>query len=467
MALWTLDEIKDVLEVDSPLTGEVHSVSINSKEISSGDLFIPLRGEKHDAHSFVNEALEKGAIAALVDHIPDNMVFTSKILLVKDTYEALVKLAHHARQRTKAKVIGITGSFGKTTTKEMLRSMLGEQGLTSASVKSYNNHWGVPVSLCRLPHEADYGIFEVGMNHKGEISKLVEILKPQIALVTDVAEVHSQNFKNFGEIVAAKGEIFEGMGAEGTAVLNRDSDSYESLKKMAECQGIKTVITFGNHPHASVKLTSLEQTGQSQKAAIEAQGKPYTFDLQAMGGHWIQNALAALAVTQAVKGSLDKAVKALDNFQLLEGRGKVHHIVHPSGGHFTLIDESYNSNPEALRLALKTLGSVEPVNGGRRIAVIGDMYELGQSVKTVYSKVATCLEENKVDRVYTSGQDVSLLYDQLPEKKRILHAMDVHPIAEKLVQDIHPGDVILVKGSRGGGKIPRMEEVVNKLLGVS
>ena len=461
--IWTLDELKDVLEIDSPLEGKITGIAIDSRAVKHGDLFIPLRGESHDAHKFVGGALKNGAIATLVDHL-DDIPMTPKVLQVEDTYDAMVKMAHHARERTKAHIIGITGSFGKTTTKEMLNLILKDQGPTSASEKSFNNHWGVPISLCRLPQETQFGVFEVGMNHSGEISGLVKILKPTIALITEIAEVHAGNFSGIDEIIDAKCEIFEGMGAEDIAVLNRDSSSYDTQVAKAKAQGISNIITFGKHADSTFKLEDIEGDSISQTVTFTHEGKSYSFLLQTTGEHWAMNALAAIATAFAVGGNIAQACHSLKHFELLGGRGKRYKVPLPSGGEIILIDESYNSNPEALRKALSTLRDLQPVNGGRRIAVLGEMREIGEDTHKIHESFIKDLEENHVDSVYTSGDDIASLFNALPETKKGLHAKDVTPIADQILHDIHPGDIILVKGSRGGGQIPRMQEVVDKLL---
>lgn len=462
--LWTLDEVKDVLEVDSPLKGDIHGVSINSKDVNPGDLFIPLRGETYDAHQFVGEALSKGAIAALVDHLPPNLEMTSQLLQVPDTYQALLTLATHARYRTTAKIIGITGSMGKTTTKELLELMLRPQGRTSASVKSFNNHWGVPVSLCRLPQKATYGIFEVGMNHGGEIAQLVATLKPSVALITEVAPVHIGNFPNFESLIQAKAEIFQGMKPDGIAILNRDSLAYEPLKKAAEGEGIGTILTFGRHPQATLRLTSVHANSLQQVVSFVTRGRDYSFSMKTTGEHWAMNALGALTVVHGVGADLQKACEVVKDFELLGGRGKRYELPHPSGGTFILIDESYNSNPTALKKSLETLKTLTPVNGGRRVAVLGDMYELGPDTGSIHAGFQDDIAQNHIDQVYTSGREIATLYQALPSEKRGFHAETVTPVAERVLKDVHPGDIILVKGSRGGGQLPRMQEVVDTLI---
>ena len=462
--LWSIDEIKGVLEIDTPLQGNIQGVAINSQETHPGDLFIPLRGSTHDGHKFVREALSKGASAALIDHFPENLEMTSKLLQVSDTYEALVTLAAHARHRTEARIVGITGSVGKTTTKELLNLILRKQGMTSASLKSYNNQWGVPLSLCRLPQHADYGLFEVGMNHKGEISQLVKILKPEVVLITEVCDAHRGNFQNIEEIIDAKAEIFQGMGSQGIAILNRDSHSYHRLLDHAQQEGLQIVVTFGHHLDSTLRLDSMEPFPTHQSVTFTTQGVSYSFTLKAVGAHWVMNALSALATVHALGGNLSQACQTIEEFELLEGRGKQHHLPHPSGGTFILIDESYNASPTALEKALETLKTLEPVNGGRRIAVLGDLYELGHGSEPIYQTLAQSILQNKVDCVYTSGEDIRALFKRLPLEKQGFHAETVPPIAEKLSQNIHPGDIILVKGSRGAGAFPRMAEVIHKLM---
>lgn len=424
-------------------------VSIDSRTIQSGDLFVALMGENGDGHAFVHKAFENGAVAAVVSREIEG-VDNQKLLIVDDTLKALEDLGTAARGRSGGKIIGITGSVGKTGTKEMLATAFGVQGQTHSSVKSYNNHWGVPLSLASMHGGTDYGIFEMGMNHAGEITPLTKQVKPYIAIITTIAPVHLEHFENgLDGIVDAKAEIFEGVLEDGIAILNRDIDSFQKLKSKAEQKGL-TVYSFGEHQESDAKMISCLEAANGSRVKAEICGKEVLYNLQIAGRHIACNALAVLLAVKLAGADLQKACDALANQEAIAGRGKREFIdIGESSNPVTLIDESYNASPAAMRAAFKVLALVDPGRGGRRIAVLGDMLELGPDSDKIHAELALPLKTSNVDLVYTCGKHMKNLHEKLPSNQRGEHREDSKELAQIVPDVLTPGDVVMVKGSLG------------------
>jgi len=440
----------------------VTGVSIDTRTVQKGDLFIALRGNKGDGHDYVATALEKGAVA-MVDHIPQGVSASAPLLIVKDTFTALQDLGRAARARTGAKIIAVTGSVGKTGTKEMLATAFGVLGQTHASKASHNNHWGVPFTLSAMHAGSDFGIFEVGMNHLGEITPLSQQVLPDIAIITTVEPVHIENFNSVEEIAQAKAEIFEGMKAGGVAILNRDNPHFVQLEKAALLKGL-TVKSFGEDAGADAQLQNhlLARNGTQVIASID--GEKVQFTLMIAGKHIAMNALAVLMTVKVAGGDVRAAAKALASIDAVAGRGKREYInVGDPENPVTLIDESYNASPVAMRAAFKVLALVDPGRGGRRIAVLGDMYELGEKAEQLHRDLILPLEAAGVNLVYTSGPLMKKLYESLPSNTRGAHDDDTRELAKIVPGVLVPGDVVMVKGSRGPGEKPRMQVVVEAL----
>jgi UDP-N-acetylmuramoyl-tripeptide--D-alanyl-D-alanine ligase len=444
--LWTACEAERACGGKSTAPWAATGLSIDSRELSPEDLFVAIKGDRFDGHDFISDAAQ--AAAVIVQHIPKGMDDAMPALLVSDTNEALCDLARAARARTEGKIIAITGSVGKTGTKEMLKATLSAQGKTTASEGNLNNHWGLPLSLARMPEGDDFGVFEMGMNHPGEIAALSDIARPHVAVITAVEEAHSEFFKSVTDIADAKAEIFSGMAAPGTAVLNRDNAHYSHLTEAAKAAGVAKIISFGASEEADVRLVALQENEAGIEVDVSVFGQRLSYSMAVHGRHWAMNALAVLGAVVAVGGSLEKATSALAQIEAPDGRGRIHRIA-LSGGEFLLIDESYNANPASMSAALGVLGDLVPGEGGRRIAVLGDMLELGPRSKELHEALAEPIKAAALDAVFCVGQDMACLVDLLPKSIKAIHQEDqakTSPLVEAMVR---PGDVVMVKGSAG------------------
>jgi len=461
--IWTSTEAAAATKGTAAGSWQATGVSIDSRTVSRGDLFIAIRGENSDGHAYVADALNKGAVCAVVDQ-PMAGIDPARLLVVTDTFKAMEDLGRAARARTGAKIIGITGSVGKTGTKEMLAAAFSSYAQAHASSKSYNNHWGVPLSLSQMHAGTDIGIFEMGMNHAGEITPLTNMVRPDIAIITTIAAVHAGNFENGVEGIAqAKAEIFDGMKAGGIAILSRDNEWFEFLKSRAENKGVRA-ISFGEHESADARLTDCLLAANGTRVSAVILGKPYSFTLQMAGKHLAMNALSVLLAVAVAGGDVSKAASALNRLEPLAGRGKREELdIGDKANPVVLIDESYNASPESMKAAFRVLALIDPGRGGRRIAVLGDMYEQGVNAAKIHEELAMPLMAANVQLVYTSGPLMKNLYNALPENKRGAHMDDSAELAKIVPDVLVPGDVVMVKGSRGGGEKPRMQLVVEAL----
>ncbi|WP_455373559.1 UDP-N-acetylmuramoylalanyl-D-glutamyl-2,6-diaminopimelate--D-alanyl-D-alanine ligase [Limibacillus halophilus] len=463
--LWTRDEALQALGGKGRAQGgtqggnwQASGVAIDSRAVKPCDLFVALAGPNNDGHDYVAAAFEKGAVAALVHKEPEGLDADAPLLFAEDTLEGLTALAVAARARAQGRIVAVTGSVGKTGTKEALRQMLSAFGEVSASVASFNNHWGVPLSLARLPREAAFGVFELGMNHPGEIRELVKLVRPEVAIITTIATAHLEFFKNGAEIAAAKAEIFEGVEPGGTALLNADNEYFGLLRAKAKAQGINRILGFGRHPEAQIRLLSSELYSRCSAVHAMIGGEALEYCLSMPGAHWVSNSLAVLGVAKALGLDLTTAAGQMSRLQPVKGRGSSELVQLPEGA-FELIDESYNANPESVRAALSVLANAKPREGGQRIAVLGDMLELGEQSQSLHAGLAGPVRQAKVDKVFTCGPNMAFLQQALPAELRGLHAKDSVELAEALSDHVHPGDVVMVKGSAGS----RMGQVVEAL----
>lgn len=444
-------------------------VSIDSRTVQKGDLFVALKGDNGDGHAYVAQAISNGAVAAIVSREIEG-VESDKLLMVEDTLKAMEDLGSAARARSGAKIVGVTGSVGKTGTKELLMTGFGALGQTHASQKSYNNHWGVPLSLSNMHAGTDFGVFEMGMNHPGEISPLSQMVKPHVAIITTVAQVHLEFFENVEEIAKAKSEIFDGVFDGGDVILNKDTDTFEFLKNTAEEKGLK-VHSFGEHEEADAKLVNCLEAANGSRVTADIAGEEVTFTLQIAGRHIACNALAVLLAIKLAGGNISKAADAIAKQEPIIGRGKREYIdVGEPENPITLIDESYNASPIAMRAAFKVLALVDPGRGGRRIAVLGDMLELGPQSDKIHADLALPLKAANVDLVYTCGKHMKKLYENLPANQRGEHTETSKDLAEIVPDVLIPGDVLMVKGSLGskmGLVVEALRALPNKLKQVT
>lgn len=437
-------------------------VSINTRSLQPGDLFIALHGPNSDGHDYVAGAFEKGAAAACVSHRPPVLDPDTALLVVDDTQKALEDLGCAARTRTCARVIAVTGSVGKTGTKEALKTVLSDQGRTVASEGSLNNHWGVPLSLARIPHDADYAVLEMGMNHPGELTPLSNMVRPHVCLITTIAPAHTEFFDSTDDIADAKAEIFKGAEPGAVAVLNADIAEFDRLYDAARGANLGRIVTFGESIDADFRVIAyvLKSDGSSVTAWTPLGRVTYT--IASPGKHWVVNSLGVLAAVFGAGGDVMKAAECLARVTPPSGRG-ARSVISTKGGSFTLIDESYNASPSAVRASLAVLGAQPVEPGCRRIAVLGDMLELGDDTLRLHRDLADAVMENDIHRVFLAGESMAELWDALPARLHGHHSVTAELLADVVVKGVRPGDVVMVKGSAGS----RMGQIVTRLKAVA
>ncbi len=438
----------------------IGGISIDTRTLKPGDVFFAIRGDNSDGHAYVATAFERGAALCVVERertgeMPDG----AALLAVDDVLAALEGAGRAARARTAARIVGVTGSVGKTTTKEALALALGADGPTHASAASYNNHWGVPLSLARMPQASAYGVFELGMNHAGEIATLVDMVRPHVAIVTTIEPVHIAQFDSVEAIADAKAEIFTGVAAGGAAVLNRDNPHFERLAAAARTAGIGTIIGFGEAAGAQARLTSVNLRPHMSTAMADIMGESISFKVGLPGRHIVQNALAVLAAAKLAGADLCLAALALSSLGPPPGRG-VRTALAVKGGSATLIDESYNANPASMRAALAVLGTTPAAGRGRRLAVLGDMLELGPHGEAMHADLAPAA--SAADLVFCAGPLMRALWEALPESRRGAWAPDAAALLPLVAERLRGGDVIMVKGSNGSRMGPLARALIER-----
>ena len=449
--LWTESELVAALGAppSASLKDRVGGVSIDSRTMEPGDLFVAIRGDTHDGHDHVARAFEAGASAAIVsvERAPA-LAPLGPVFAVADTLKAMERLAIASRARSPAKIVAVTGSVGKTSVKEMLRVMLSACGETHASAASYNNHWGVPLTLARMSATAAFAVIEIGMNHAGEITPLVRMARPHAALVTTIAPVHIEYLGSLEAIADAKAEIFSGLEAGGTAIINRDAPQAERLMNAAASRHAR-VLTFGAGEGADARLLELTETEAGSQVHARVFSRELRFDLGAPGVHMAQNAVGALLAADALGADVAACARALAGFEPQKGRGARFAIRAAGGGVVTIIDESYNANPASMRAALALLGAARPGPNGRRIAVIGDMLELGTEGAAMHAALAPELAANRVDLVFGAGALTRALYEAAPVAVRGAWAPQSSELTPEVAGALRAGDIVMVKGSNG------------------
>jgi UDP-N-acetylmuramoyl-tripeptide--D-alanyl-D-alanine ligase len=469
MTIWTKEEVREALlplikenhleSVSKPITG----ISMDSRSLDKGDLFFAIKGDVTDGHGYVKDALDRGASLVVVDQTHEAalkpVLAGQPHLVVVDTLKAMELLGNEARQRTAATVIGITGSVGKTSVRHVLGFLLSKQGKTVTSQKSYNNHWGVPLSLSHLDQDADYGVFEMGMNAPGEIRRLTLQVRPHVALITTIGQAHMGRLGSVEAIATAKAEIFAGLDQrKGIAVLNADAPCFELLVRKAQEANVSKVYTFSLHSQADVTLVSHEDKGECQHIVVNVLGQDYEVNLPLRGSHWIPNILGVFATLHAAGADLVKAATDMAHLTAVDGRGVVHQVPLSGGGHITLIDDSYNANPTSMAAGIALLATFP----GRRIAVLGDMLELGDSGQELHEALAAHLVEAEVDTLYTCGPLMGHLHEVAPAAMKGAWKSDSIQLAQVLLGSVRSGDVILIKGSNSI-KMSRVLEAIKSL----
>jgi len=455
--LWTSDEIARVTGGTASAQFEVTGVTFDSREVGAGDLFVAMPGTVHDGHKFVDAAFASGAAGAIVSQPVEG-----PHVLVADTFEALRALGQAARERCAATILGVTGSVGKTSTKEALYAALDRcrPGKVHRSVKSYNNHTGVPLSLARMPRDAEFAVLEMGMNNKGEIAALARLVRPNVALITAIAPAHIENLGSEEAIADAKAEIFEGLEADGIAIVPNDTPHRDRLVKAARRRADR-IITFGSGDadvHA-VHAVSADGGGSLISAALLE--RELTFTISQRGAHWVSNALAVLAAVEAVGEDVGVAGLALADLGGLKGRGE-RHMIAIDGGEVLLVDESYNANPASMAATLKSLGDERDV--ARRIAVLGPMRELGEHSEVLHAALAPAIVGARIDRLILIGDEMAPLESALGGGVRIERADSVEQATDLLLRALQPGDAVLVKASNSIGLARLVERMVKGAL---
>jgi UDP-N-acetylmuramoyl-tripeptide--D-alanyl-D-alanine ligase len=451
MSLWTTDAMAAAMgaEKSGALPAFVDGISIDSRTLAKGDAFFAIQGESRDGHDFVTAALKAGAGLAVVARAQRaRFAADAPLLIVDDVLDALRALARAARARTQAKVIAVTGSVGKTGTKEALRLALSADGATHVSVASYNNQWGVPLSLARCPAEVKYAVFEIGMNHAGEITPLTKLVRPHVAVVTAIEPVHLEYFGSLANIAKAKAEIFSGVESGGAAVLNRDNAQYLRLRRAASAAGVARIVTFGEHGRADARLKRYALHANCSTVQARILGQNVTYKLGAPGRHLVLNSLAVLAACVLAGADLALAALALAAFKPALGRGTRVSLQVP-GGSALLIDESYNANPASMAAAIALLGQAPLGARGRRIAVLGDMLELGAQGPDLHRGLATAIGAAKVDLVFCAGPLMRHLWEALPSAARGGYAESAAALEPNVLGALRAGDAVMVKGSLG------------------
>ena len=434
MTLWNSADAQSATLGKASARFAVNGFSIDTRTLKEGDLFVALKGDNRDGHDYVGAAFAAKAGAALVSRALDGVA--GPLLTVADTQRGLEDLARAARARSNAKILAVTGSAGKTTTKEILRHALNGLGRTHVSAASYNNHWGVPLSLAALPETSEYGVFEIGMNHAGEIRNLVSFVRPHGALITTIAPAHLEFLGSCEAIADAKSEIFEGLMPGGFALIPADNIYADRLAARAAQVKVSRIVRFGKSGEA--RLLSFTPDGDGMRVRCDILGRMVDCLVGAPGAHIAGNVVGALAAVALLEGDVLNAAAGLKNFTALKGRG-----ARFTAGDITVIDESYNANPASMAAALALLGAAN----GRKIAVLGDMLEMGAGDH--HAALAAPIEQAGTDLVFAAGREMKMLWDRLPSKRRGGYAENSAALAPQLLTALKPGDTVLVKGSNG------------------
>jgi len=462
--LWTRGDFLAATggEARGDLPETITGVSIDSRTIEEGEAYVAIVGDRLDGHDFAGAAMEKGAALALVSREKlDDLPKDGRYVIVDDPLEALRQLGIAARARTSARIVAVTGSVGKTSTKEALRRALEKSGKVHASVKSFNNHWGVPLTLARMPAETEYGVFEIGMNHAGEITALVAMVRPHVAVITTVEPVHLEFFGTVEKIAQAKAEIFSGLEPDGVAVLNMDNAQYDLLKFLAKAANVPNVVTFGRDQNADchIKRAVMQPDHSSIQGVIF--GKEMTYKIGAPGDHHVDNSMAVLAAVHELEGDVALAGLALAEMEAPRGRGEIVTLKLKSGT-ATLVDESYNANPASMQAALKVLGDLPISDQGRRFAVLGDMRELGKASDRLHAELAGPVLEAGVSSLYCCGPHMKALENALPDDLNKVHRETAAELKDEILSALKADDIMMIKGSLGTRMGPLVEALKKK-----
>lgn len=453
-ALWTGEAMSAAMKGRpfGVLPDAIGGISIDTRTLQPGDAFFAIKGDQFDGHDFATAAIRAGAAVLIASEgrLPSLGRLTIPKIVVPDVLVGLGKLGEAARLRSRAKIIAVTGSNGKTSTKEALRHVLSAVGSVHAADKSFNNHWGVPLTLARMPADVDYGVFEIGMNHPGEIRPLVKMVRPHVAIVTMIGAAHLGFFRDLDEIAEAKAEIFEGLEPEGVALINRDDPRFSLLANLARSKGHGNIEGFGEDAQADIRLLDADLLSDRSEIAVSVKGRDVLATVGAPGRHVVQNVLAVLGAANAVGADLEPVAAALAGLQAEQGRGRRHDLA-VGTGRATLIDESFNANPASMRAAIQLLATAGVGEGGRRIAVLGDMLELGETSTELHAGLAPVILDAKLDGVMLAGEKMRALAEALPDDYPKVYEPSMQDLSPAVLATVKPGDTVMVKSSKGIG----------------
>ncbi|MFN4272769.1 MAG: UDP-N-acetylmuramoylalanyl-D-glutamyl-2,6-diaminopimelate--D-alanyl-D-alanine ligase [Aliihoeflea sp.] len=450
--LWTSDALVSAVSgrpVGTMPEG-VTGISIDSRTLKPGEAFFAIKGDRFDGHDYATAAMKAGASLLVVaeSRLPALGRVAMPMIVVPDVLDALRKAGIAARARARARIIAVTGSAGKTTTKDMLREVLSASGSVHAADRSFNNHWGVPLTLARMPADSDFAIFEIGMNHAGEISPLTQMVRPHIAIITLIAAAHLGNFASLDDIARAKAEIFEGVEKGGHALINRDDKRWKLLEKSARAAGVENVWGFGENSRATFKLLECHPAAEDSTVKVRLAGEEHEARIGAPGRHLVQNAMAVMGAAYLAGADMPKVMLAFSGIRPATGRGRRYRLAHPQG-EFTLIDESYNANPASMKAAIDLMDAAPVSGSGRRIAVLGDMLELGKHSQRLHADLADLVAASKADLVLLAGEEMRALAANAPAGRDLTHFETIAALEAALLKAVGPGDVVMVKSSNG------------------
>jgi UDP-N-acetylmuramoyl-tripeptide--D-alanyl-D-alanine ligase len=460
--LWTLDAFLAGAgaRLDGSAPAAITGISIDTRTLVPGDAFFAIRGEARDGHDFIAAAQAAGAGICVVDEAHAlALAGTGPLAIVQDVLKAMEQLGQARRAELKARVVAVTGSVGKTGTKEALNLVLSRQGKTHAPIASYNNHWGVPLTLCRTPADVDYAVYEIGMSNPGEIAPLARMARPHVAIITTVQAVHLASFASVDAIADEKAAIFEGLEPGGIAVINADIPQTARLRTHAMAGQAGRVVTFGESEGADAQLISAKLLADVSTVEARILGMDVVYKIGSPGKHIVMNSLAVLSAAKLLGADLALAALALGDLKPPKGRG-ARQILHAPGGQITLVDESYNANPASMRAALENLGRMRKGGRGRRIAVLGDMLELGPTGPDLHSALAEPLDRHDIDLVFLCGPLMRNLWDALPSERRGAYAPNAASLEAYLTDALRADDVVTVKGSLGSKMGPLLKAIM-------
>ncbi|AIL64883.1 UDP-N-acetylmuramoyl-tripeptide--D-alanyl-D- alanine ligase [Rickettsiales bacterium Ac37b] len=461
MSLWQAEKLAQISQgtLINSTNWQANSFSIDSRLIKHGNIFVAFKGKETDGHLYLEDAFSKGAVAAMVEYIPESNPHHYPLLLIGDNLQALRTFAAYNRDRLDTTMIAITGSAGKTSTKEMIKIAMSSQANIFASYGNYNNLLGTTIGLSNVSLDMKFAIFELGMNHAGEMAELSSYVKPDISIITTVDAAHLEFFGSIEKIAEAKAEIFLHTNKNGFAFINNDSSSFTLLYEKAKGCGIKNIISFGTGQSANCKLIEYAENQDYSLIKADILGSIITYKINSCGKHFASNSLAVLGAVVASGGDLEIAAHNLGNFSALPGRG-AHHNVTRNGKHFLVIDDSYNANPLSIRAALNVLSNCRKLQG-RKIAILSDVYELGVDAPKLHQELAADVINNDIDKVIAVGYNMQFLYDKLPSEKRLASFTNVDEVIKVIDDYIEDGDMILIKGSFGTSVFKLVKELLS------